>query len=153
MQVCELVAARFQKQGQSNRAGFLQNVAQEVTAFLVSEGTGGNDQAALGEFWRQLLQAEKQGGTTAVHQVMRQNMGFNPVADDSANKFFSEMVQFYKNHDIFISDSDPCGANAQILSGPEGSSNTGCLEQAWYPGHFFWPILPGCQWAVGEILA
>gem|GEM_PF-6719891 len=34
-------------------------------------------------------------------------------------------------------DLDPRGRNAQTLSGPEGSSNTGCLRSAWTPGPFF----------------
>jgi hypothetical protein len=42
-----------------------------------------------------------------------------------------------QTNDMLTLNSDPCGFNAQILSGPEGSSNTGCLEQAWTPGHFF----------------
>ncbi|MBS0018498.1 MAG: CHAT domain-containing protein [Arthrospira sp. SH-MAG29] len=75
VQVCELVAAQLQGEGQDNNAGFLRNLAQQVGAFLARRGTGGNQQAALGQFWLQLLQAEKQGGTAAVHQVMRQNMG------------------------------------------------------------------------------
>ncbi|WP_233258667.1 CHAT domain-containing protein [[Phormidium] sp. ETS-05] len=96
VQVCEQVAAQFQKQGQSNRAGFLQNVAQEVTGFLVSEGTGGNQQAALGQFWLQLLQAERQGGTTAVHQVMRQNMGLivPALGDTIAQSMQRVMAQY-----------------------------------------------------------
>ncbi|QNH59145.1 CHAT domain-containing protein [Limnospira indica] len=75
VQVCELVAAQLQQAGQDNQAAFLRNVAQQVGAFLAQRGTGGNQQAALQQFWGQLLQAEIQGGTTAVHQVMRQNMG------------------------------------------------------------------------------
>ncbi|MEK9510917.1 CHAT domain-containing protein [Limnospira fusiformis PMC 851.14] len=75
VQVCEQVAAQLQQAGQDNLAGFLRNVAQQVGAFLAQRGTGGNQQAALQQFWRQLLQAERQGGTTAVHQVMRPNMG------------------------------------------------------------------------------
>ena len=35
---------------------------------------------------------------------------------------------------MMISDSAPCGRNAQTLSELEGSSNTGCLSQAWNPG-------------------
>ena len=54
------------------------------------------------------------------------------------------MTQFCQKHDILISDSDPCGYNAQILSGPEGSSNTGCLWQAWTPGHFFYLLFVIC---------
>ena len=38
-------------------------------------------------------------------------------------------------------DLDPCSGNARILSGPEGSSNKGCLRQARTPGLFFWPFL------------
>ncbi|MEX6779439.1 hypothetical protein ABIT13_22500 [Limnospira fusiformis NRMCF6962] len=75
VQVCELVAAQLQQGGQDNQAGFLRDLAQQVGAFLAQWGTGGNQQAALLQFWEQLLQAENQGGTTAVHQVMRQNMG------------------------------------------------------------------------------
>ncbi|MGI0498000.1 CHAT domain-containing protein [Limnospira platensis] len=75
VQVCELVAAQLQEAGQENNAGFLRNVAQQVGAYLASEGTGGNQQAALEDFWLQLLQAENEGDTAAVHQVMRQNMG------------------------------------------------------------------------------
>jgi len=75
VQVCELVAAQLQQAGQENNAGFLRNVAQQVGAYLAQQGTGGNQQAALGQFWQQMLQAEMQGGTAAVHQVMRQNMG------------------------------------------------------------------------------
>ena len=75
VQVCELVAAQLQQAGQDNQAAFLRNVAEQVGAFLASEGTGGNQQVALEDFWRQLLQAEMEGDTVAVHQVMRQNMG------------------------------------------------------------------------------
>ncbi|MDF2210651.1 CHAT domain-containing protein [Arthrospira platensis NCB002] len=75
VQVCELVAAQLQEAGQENNAGFLRNVGQQVGAYLASEGTGGNQQAALEDFWLQLLQAENEGDTAAVHQVMRQNMG------------------------------------------------------------------------------
>ena len=35
-------------------------------------------------------------------------------------------------------DLDPCSGNARTLSGPEGSSNKGCLRQARTPGLFFW---------------
>ena len=42
----------------------------------------------------------------------------------------------------------PCGSDAQIWSGPEGSSHTGCSEQAWIPGH---PIPSGR--IVGLLLA
>ncbi|MDT9313470.1 MAG: CHAT domain-containing protein, partial [Limnospira sp. Paracas R14] len=75
VQVCELVAAQLQQAGQENNAGFLRNVAQQVGAYLAQQGTGGNQQAALGQFWQQMLQAQIQGDTAAVHQVMRQNMG------------------------------------------------------------------------------
>ncbi|ULB43969.1 CHAT domain-containing protein [Limnospira fusiformis KN01] len=75
VQVCEQVAAQFQEAGQEDEAGFLRNVAQQVGAFLAQRGTAGNQQVALQQFWLQLLQARIQGGTTAVHQVMRQNMG------------------------------------------------------------------------------
>ncbi len=75
VQVCELVAAQLQQAGQDNQAAFLRNVAEQVGAFLAQRGTGGNQQAALQQFWLQLLQAQMQDGTTAVHQVMRQNMG------------------------------------------------------------------------------
>ncbi|QJB27471.1 CHAT domain-containing protein [Limnospira fusiformis] len=74
VQVCEQVAAQLQEAGQEDEAGFLRNVAQQVGAFLAQRGTGGNQQAALQQFWGQLLQAEIQGDTVAVHQVMRQNM-------------------------------------------------------------------------------
>ncbi len=55
MQVCELVAAQLQEAGQENNAGFLRNVAQQVGAFLAEQETGGNQQAALGQFWQPLL--------------------------------------------------------------------------------------------------
>jgi CHAT domain-containing protein len=56
--------------------GFLRKMAQQVGAFLAQRWTGGNQQAALQHFfWLKLLQAQMQGDTTAVHQVMRQNMG------------------------------------------------------------------------------
>ncbi len=61
VQVCELVAAQLQQAGQDNQAAFLRNVAQQVGAFLAQRGTGGNQQAALQQFWRQLLQAEMAG--------------------------------------------------------------------------------------------
>ena len=75
VQVCELVAAQLQEAGQDDEAEFLRNVTQQVGAFLAEQGTGENQQAVLLEFWLQLLQAEMQGGTTAVHQVMRPYMG------------------------------------------------------------------------------
>ncbi len=74
VQVCEQVAAQLQQAGQDNQAGFLRDLAQQVGAFLAQRGTGGNQQAALQQFWVQLLQAEIEGDTAAVHQVMRQNM-------------------------------------------------------------------------------
>ncbi|WP_434222710.1 CHAT domain-containing protein [Limnospira platensis CENA597] len=73
VQVCELVAAQLQEEGQDNNAGFLRNVAQQVGAFLARRGTGEMSKRQQ-QFGRQLLQAENEGGTTAVHQVMRQNM-------------------------------------------------------------------------------
>ncbi|MBO0349010.1 CHAT domain-containing protein, partial [Phormidium pseudopriestleyi FRX01] len=75
VQVCELVAAQLQEEGQGNNAVFLRNLAQQVGAYLGRGGTGENQQEALQQFWVQLLQARMQGDTTAVHQVMRQNMG------------------------------------------------------------------------------
>ncbi|MGI0497995.1 CHAT domain-containing protein, partial [Arthrospira platensis CENA650] len=42
---------------------------------MAQQGTGGNQQGALEDFWLQLLEAENEGDTAAVHQVMRQNMG------------------------------------------------------------------------------
>ncbi|MDB9495439.1 hypothetical protein PN441_13505 [Spirulina major CS-329] len=41
VQVCELVAARLQGEGQENAARFLRDLAQELGAYLVREGTGG----------------------------------------------------------------------------------------------------------------
>ncbi len=75
MQVCELVAAQLQEEGEENQAEFLRNVAQQVGAFLGLEGTGENQQEGLQQFLVRLLQAEMEGDTSAVHQVMRQNMG------------------------------------------------------------------------------
>jgi hypothetical protein len=75
VQVCEQVAAQLQEAGQENNAGFVRNLAQQLGAFLAQQGTGGNQQGALEDFWRQLLQARMQGDTAAVHQVRRQNMG------------------------------------------------------------------------------
>ncbi|MFP4320463.1 MAG: CHAT domain-containing protein, partial [Phormidium sp.] len=42
VQVCEQVAAQLQEAGQENNARFLRNLAQQLGAFLVGEGTGGN---------------------------------------------------------------------------------------------------------------
>ena len=53
---------------------FLGKVARRLGAFFARRGTGGNQQGALQQFWLQLLQAENEGDTAAVHQVMRQNM-------------------------------------------------------------------------------
>ncbi|WRH68279.1 MAG: hypothetical protein RSE13_08740 [Planktothrix sp. GU0601_MAG3] len=75
VQVCEQVAEQLQSHGQENNAGFLRNLAQRVGAFLAQQGTGGNQQEVLQQFWLQLLEAENEGDTAAVHQVMRQNMG------------------------------------------------------------------------------
>jgi CHAT domain-containing protein/tetratricopeptide (TPR) repeat protein len=76
VQVCELVAAQLQEEGRDNQAGFLQEVAQEVAAFLQHGETGKNQQQALENFWLQLVKTERESGgdTAAVHQVMRQNM-------------------------------------------------------------------------------
>ncbi|MDT9277753.1 MAG: CHAT domain-containing protein, partial [Limnospira sp. PMC 737.11] len=88
VQVCEQVAAQLQQAGQDNLAGFLRNVAQQVGAFLAQRGTAGNQQVALQQFWLQLLQARIQGGTIAVHQVMRQNMGLIvPALGDTIAQF------------------------------------------------------------------
>ena len=46
-------------------------------------------------------------------------LGLLPFAESDCTK------SCYDNYDLEL-----CGFNAQILSGPEGSSNTGCLEQA-----------------------
>ncbi len=75
VQVCELEAAQLQEEGQEDDAQFLRDLAQQVGAFLARRGTGGNQQEVLQQFWLQLLQAENEGDTAAVHQVMRQNMG------------------------------------------------------------------------------
>jgi hypothetical protein len=75
VQMCEQKAAQLQEAGQGNQAEFLRNLAQQVGAFLAQQGTGRNQQAALQKFWLQLLQAQRQGGITAVHQVMRPYMG------------------------------------------------------------------------------
>ncbi|MEA5421551.1 CHAT domain-containing protein [Spirulina sp. CCNP1310] len=90
VQVCEQRAAQLQGEGRENAAGFLRNVAQAVGAFLAREGTGGNQQGVLQQFWRQLLQAERQSGgdEAAVHQVMRQNMGLIvPTLGDTIAQF------------------------------------------------------------------
>ena len=42
---------------------------------------------------------------------------------------------------MLSSDLDPCSGNARTLSGPEGSSNKGCLRQARTPGLFFLAFL------------
>ncbi|MDY7051648.1 MAG: CHAT domain-containing protein, partial [Limnospira fusiformis LS22] len=93
VQVCEQVAAQLQQAGQEDEAGFLRNVAEQVGAFLASEGTGGNQQVALEDFWRQLLQAEMEGDTVAVHQVMRQNMELIvPALGDVIAQFVQEFL-------------------------------------------------------------
>ncbi|MCT7976588.1 MULTISPECIES: hypothetical protein [Laspinema] len=76
VQVCEQVAAQLQGAWRENDAGFLQNVAQQVGAFLARQGTGENQEGALLQFCQKLLQAEKENGgdAVAVHQVMRKNM-------------------------------------------------------------------------------
>ncbi len=77
MQVCEQKAEQLQSDGQENNAGFLRHLAQRVGAFLAQQGTGGNQQEVLQQFWQQLLKAEMESGgnEVAVHQVMLQNMG------------------------------------------------------------------------------
>jgi CHAT domain-containing protein len=74
VEVCAAVAAQLQGEGQENQAGFLRDVAQGVGAFEVYEKIGQNQQETLENFWEKLLKANMQGGATAVHQVMRQNM-------------------------------------------------------------------------------
>ncbi|CDM94077.1 hypothetical protein [Limnospira indica] len=93
VQVCEQVAAQLQQGGQEDEAAFLRNVAQQVGAFLAQRGTGGNQQAALLQFWEQLLQAQMQGDTVAVHQVMRQNMGLIvPALGDTIAQSMPELL-------------------------------------------------------------
>ena len=77
VQVCEQKAEQLQSDGQENNAGFLRHLAQRVGAFLAQQGTGGNQQEVLQQFWQQLLKAEMESGgnEVAVHQVMLQNMG------------------------------------------------------------------------------
>jgi hypothetical protein len=64
VQVCELVAAQLQEDEQENNAGLLRNLAQQVGAFLARRGTDGNQQALLGQFWLQLVQARMHHGDT-----------------------------------------------------------------------------------------
>ena len=93
VQVCELVAAQLQEAGQENNARFLRNVAQQLGAYLAQQGTGGNQQEVLVQFWLQLLQAEMQGGTAAVHQVMRQNVGLIvPNLGDTIAQFLQGLL-------------------------------------------------------------
>lgn len=76
VQMCQLRAEKLQEEGEKNQAGFLRNVAQQVGAFLASQGAGGNSPQALEDFWIELIKAERESGgdADAVHQVMRQNL-------------------------------------------------------------------------------
>ena len=91
--VCELAVKQLQERGEEPPAVFLQTVAKDVNAFLVRRGNRGNQQAALEQFWRQLLQAEMEGDTAAVHQVMRQNMGLIvPALGDVIAQFVQRVL-------------------------------------------------------------
>ncbi|WP_431620129.1 CHAT domain-containing protein [Limnospira platensis] len=98
VQVCESVAAQLQEEGEENQAQFLRNLAQQVGAYLARRGTGGNQQAALGQFWQELLQAivKSRGNQAGVHQVMRQNMGLIvPALGDTIAQSMPGLVAQY----------------------------------------------------------
>ncbi|HIK11773.1 MAG TPA: tetratricopeptide repeat protein [Oscillatoriaceae cyanobacterium M33_DOE_052] len=85
VQMCEQKAAQLHEEGEENQAEFLQDLAQQVGAFLARPATEENQPAALHQFWQQLLQAEAESGgdAAAVHQVMRPYMGLIvPVLGD-----------------------------------------------------------------------
>lgn len=75
--VCEQEAARLQEAGQDNRAQFLQDVAQQVAAFLGRGGTQGNaTQKEYFQFLMKVLQAilDSDGNPAVVYPLFRQNL-------------------------------------------------------------------------------
>ncbi|GAB4304176.1 MAG: hypothetical protein Fur0025_45800 [Oscillatoriaceae cyanobacterium] len=77
VQVCEQVAARFQKAGQENRAQFLRNVAQQVGAFLGRRKTQGNaTPTEYFQFLMQVLQAISDSNVNpeVVYPLFSQNL-------------------------------------------------------------------------------